>query len=47
MINSINIEKVFDKIQCSFVIETQQIKNKRELPHLIKCLKKEIHINCI
>lgn len=38
IIISMNMEKPFNKIQCEFIIETRQIKNRRELPHLIKCI---------
>lgn len=36
MVISLNIEKALDKIQQCFMIKTQQTKNTRELPQLVK-----------
>lgn len=36
MIISIEAVKTFDKIQCTFMIKTQQTKNKKELLQLDK-----------
>ena len=40
MIISIDAEKAFNKIKHSFIINTQQIRNIGELPHLIKSIEK-------